>query len=48
LIDGDHSAEGVRQTFRNLLEILCKALAVILLHDTMTRRTRAGTERVEL
>lgn len=48
LIDGDHSAEGVRQDLANLLDSSVTRSTLILLHDTMNAETRAGIERVEL
>jgi hypothetical protein len=48
LVDGDHSAEGVRQDLVNLLESPTTRSTLILLHDTMNAETRAGIERVEL
>lgn len=48
LIDGDHSAEGVRQDLANLLDSSATRSTIILLHDTMNEETRAGIERVGL
>jgi hypothetical protein len=48
LIDGDHSAEGVRQDLINLLGSSATHSMLILLHDTMNVETRAGIERVGL
>jgi cephalosporin hydroxylase len=48
LIDGDHSAEGVRCDLENLLASAATSSAVILLHDTMNEETRAGIESVGL
>lgn len=48
LVDGDHSAEGVRLDLDNLLESSVSRSTVILLHDTMKTDTRAGIEAVGL
>lgn len=48
LIDGDHSAEGVRQDLVNVLDAPAAARAVILLHDTRNQLTRAGIEAAAL
>lgn len=48
LVDGDHSAEGVRTDLANLLNSSSTGSTLILLHDTMNEETRAGIERVEL
>jgi Methyltransferase domain len=48
LIDGDHSAEGVRGDLQNLLDSPATRSALILLHDTMNEETRRGIESVGL
>jgi hypothetical protein len=48
LIDGDHSAEGVRKDLQNLLDSATTRATVILLHDTMNEETRAGIESAGL
>lgn len=48
LVDGDHSAEGVRRDLANLLDSPTTRSTLILLHDTMNEETRAGIERVGL
>ncbi len=48
LVDGDHSAEGVRRDLANLLDSSATRSTLILLHDTMNEETRAGIEGVEL
>lgn len=44
LVDGDHSADGVRADLRNLLSSPAVGRAVIVCHDTMNEETRAGIE----
>jgi hypothetical protein len=46
LVDGDHSAEGVRQDAFDLLDSRATARTMIVLHDTMNETVRAGLERV--
>jgi cephalosporin hydroxylase len=48
LVDGDHSAEGVRQDLQNLLDSPATSATLVLLHDTMNEETREGIERVGL
>jgi hypothetical protein len=48
LVDGDHSAEGVRQDLQILLDSPVTRSTLILLHDTMNEETRSGIERVGL
>jgi hypothetical protein len=48
LVDGDHTAEGVRADFENLLASPACAHSVILAHDTMNETVRAGIESVGL
>ena len=45
LVDGDHTAEGVGQDVRDLLDSPATADTVILLHDTMNEQVRCGIER---
>jgi hypothetical protein len=42
LVDGDHTAEGVRADLRNLLASPAVQRTVIVLHDTMNEETRKG------
>lgn len=44
LVDGDHSADGVRQDLENLLGSEATSSTVIVMHDTMNEETRAGIE----
>ena len=46
LVDGDHSAEGVRQDVLDLLNSSAIGRTIIVLHDTMNETVRAGMERV--
>jgi hypothetical protein len=46
MVDGDHSAEGVRRDLEDLLESDAVAQAVILFHDVANERVRAGIEAV--
>jgi hypothetical protein len=46
LVDGDHSADGVKQDVEHLLASPALARTVILLHDTMNETVREGIERV--
>lgn len=48
LVDGDHSAEGVRADLQNLLDSSVTGATLILLHDTMNEETRQGIESVGL
>jgi len=48
LIDGDHSADGVRADLEHVLDAPAARRAVIVLHDTMNEETRSGIERVDL
>lgn len=47
LVDGDHSAEGVRRDMLDLLESPCVGRTVILLHDTLDARVRAGLDGID-
>ena len=47
LVDGDHSAQGVRADVESLLSSPSVGGSVILLHDTLNRRVRTGLEMVE-
>lgn len=47
LVDGDHSAPGVRADLENLLSSPSVDYAVILLHDSLHDRVRAGLEQVD-
>ena len=47
-VDGDHSAHGVRQDLEDLLRAACSGQTVILLHDTLNERVRAGIEEIDL
>ncbi len=46
LVDGDHSADGVRADIGDLLESPSVSRTVILLHDTLNESVRAGLEQV--
>lgn len=48
LIDGDHSAAGVRADLEHVLDAPAAGRAVIVLHDTMNDETRSGIEQVDL
>jgi cephalosporin hydroxylase len=48
LVDGDHSAEGVRADFENLLASPACRRTVILAHDTMNEDVRTGIEAIGL
>jgi hypothetical protein len=48
LVDGDHSGPGVRQDLGDLLSSPCTQRTVILLHDTLNERVRAGVRDVDL
>jgi Methyltransferase domain len=45
-VDGDHTAAGVRRDVEDLLASPAAARTVILLHDTLNARVRAGLEDV--
>jgi methyltransferase family protein len=47
LVDGDHSAAGVRADLETLLSSPCMERTVILLHDSLDERVRAGLEQVD-
>ena len=47
LVDGDHSAQGVRADVESLLSSPSVGGSVILLHDTLNGRVRTGLEMVE-
>jgi hypothetical protein len=46
-VDGDHTAPGVRRDVEDLLSSPSVARTVILLHDTLNERVRAGLEQVD-
>jgi hypothetical protein len=46
LVDGDHSAEGVRQDLVDLLASPAVGRTTILVHDTMNETVREGIQRV--
>jgi Methyltransferase domain len=46
LVDGDHSAEGVKQDVEDLLRSESIGRTLILAHDTMNETVREGLERV--
>jgi Methyltransferase domain len=46
LVDGDHSADGVRQDVEDLLASPAVRRTIIVLHDTMNETVRAGLESV--
>ncbi len=47
LVDGDHTAEGARRDVQDLLDSPATGRAVILIHDTLNERVRAGLEQVD-
>jgi hypothetical protein len=47
LVDGDHTAEGVRRDLEDLLSSPSLDRSVIVLHDTLNERVRAGLESVD-
>jgi hypothetical protein len=47
LVDGDHSSDGVRRDVLDLLESPCTGRTVIVLHDTLDLRVRAGLEEID-
>jgi Methyltransferase domain len=48
LVDGDHSAAGVRRDLEDLLASPAVGRTLILIHDTANEEVRAGVERVDL
>lgn len=46
LVDGDHSADGVRRDVEDLLASTAIARTVIVLHDTVNEEVRAGLDAV--
>jgi Methyltransferase domain len=46
LVDGDHSAEGVRRDVEDLLDSTAVGNAAILIHDASNPRVRAGLEAI--
>ena len=46
-VDGDHSAHGVHQDLDDLLTSACIGQTVILVHDTLNERVRAGIEEID-
>jgi hypothetical protein len=48
LIDGDHSAEGVRTDLEHVVDAPAARRTLIVLHDTMNAETRSGIEQVDL
>jgi hypothetical protein len=47
LVDGDHSADGVRRDMQDLLDSAAVAHTVIVMHDTMNEEVRRGLEALE-
>lgn len=47
LVDGDHSAIGVKRDVLDLLESPITAKSVIVLHDTLSERVRQGLEDID-
>jgi len=47
LVDGDHTAEGVRRDIQDLLESEAVANTIILIHDTLNEEVREGIEDVD-
>ena len=48
LVDGDHSADGVRRDLEDLLASPAVGRTLILIHDTTNEEVRAGVDRVDL
>ena len=48
LVDGDHSADGVRRDLEDLLASPAVSRTLILIHDTTNEEVRAGVDRVDL
>ncbi len=46
LVDGDHSADGVRRDMTDLLDSPAVGSSVIVMHDTMNEEVRTGLEQV--
>ncbi len=46
IVDGDHTAEGVRRDVEDLLDSSALARTVILIHDTANERVRRGLDAV--
>jgi hypothetical protein len=46
-VDGDHSASGVQRDVEDLLSSPSVGRSVILLHDTLNERVRAGLDAVD-
>ena len=46
IVDGDHTAEGVRRDVEDLLDSAAVARTVILVHDTANERVRQGLDAV--
>lgn len=47
LVDGDHTAAGVRRDMQDLLDSPAIASTVILAHDTLNEEVRSGLEEVD-
>lgn len=47
LVDGDHSARGIRQDLQDLLDSQAVGHTVILVHDALNERVRAGLANVD-
>ena len=47
LVDGDHSADGVRRDMQDVLDSPAVAHAAIVMHDTMNPEVRRGLEALE-
>jgi hypothetical protein len=47
LVDGDHSARGIQQDLEDLLDSDAVGHSVILVHDTLNERVRAGLTEVD-
>jgi hypothetical protein len=47
LVDGDHTAEGVRRDVEDLLGSAALRNTIIVLHDTLNEEVRAGLEAVD-
>jgi hypothetical protein len=48
LVDGDHSADGVRIDIENVLASPACARTIVLVHDTMNEEVRTGLNAMDL
>ena len=47
LVDGDHTAQGRSRDVEDILSSPCSGKTVILVHDTLNGRVRAGLEQID-